>query len=140
MNTQLTPQQQNDLLAMCPCREAGKVEVVTCSDKNNIWLKTFVKWAYLLERTEEISTLIITKSWWGDVHASEYLKAYMYDMTEEVLLDALFYTGKVHNVEIKELMDKYKNLHIYFQVQPLGFDLGNAICTAQAKSKLRCMS
>lgn len=73
MNAQLTPKQQNDLLAMCPCREAGKVEVVTCPDKNNIWLKAFMHWAYLLSQTEDAATLVIMQDKEDEKNALNHL-------------------------------------------------------------------
>lgn len=73
MNTQLTPQQQTDLLAMCPCREAGKVEIVTCPYKNDVWLKAFMQWAYLLGQTEDAATLVVMQDREDEKNALNHL-------------------------------------------------------------------
>lgn len=73
MNTQLTIQQQNDLSTLCPCREAGKVEVVTCPDQNNVWLKAFMEWAYLLSQTENAATLVVMQDRKDEQNALNHL-------------------------------------------------------------------
>lgn len=109
MNTQLTSQQQNDLSTLCPCREAGKVEIVTCPLKNDIWLKAFMKWAYLLSQTENASTLVIMQDWRGEKNASDYLLS-AYGLTQ---IDHRYIDYGVYSTidSIKQAIQEFQSKH-----------------------------
>lgn len=109
MNTPLTSQQQTDLLAMCPCREAGKVEVVTCPYKNDVWLKAFMHWAYLLSQTEDAATLVIMQDKEDEKNALNYLLS-TYGLTQ---IDQHHIKHGVYTtvVDIKRAIQEFQTKH-----------------------------